>query len=345
MSKIQAGIIGATGYTGSELVRILLNHPQVNIALVTSESRPDTPFSEIHPFFTGLTDLETQKAEAVNDTDLDIVFLALPHGVSMDFVKKYHKEAFRIVDLSGDFRLHNTKVYENWYKKKHNFAAGFDIAEYGLPEWHGEAIKKAKLAANPGCFPTSAVLAAAPLVKSGTVYSDNIIIDSKTGITGAGVKPKKVNHYSNVNDNFKAYGLLKHRHTIEIQEQITGIAHTESRVLFSPHLLPVDRGILSTVYLKPKNSFDAGKLHEIFEEAYQNAPFVRLRKEPPAIKEVRGTNFCDIYPVYDERTDTLIVLSVIDNLVKGAAGQAVQNMNLMFDFPETEGLSQIPLHP
>jgi len=345
MKKIKIGIIGATGYTGSELVRILLNHQHAEIKLITSESRAGEKFSDIHPFFEGLTDLETQSADQIGKHELDLLFLALPHGVSMNFVKQLYGKNYTIIDLSGDFRLSSPQVYQEWYQKEHIFAEAFENAVYGLPEWNKEKLQTADLIANPGCFPTGAILGIAPLLKSGMVWEENIIIDSKTGVTGAGVKPKAVNLYSNVNDNFKAYGLKNHRHSIEMREQLDKISQKTSSLLFTPHLLPVDRGILTTAYLRNERPLSDRQLKERYEEAYSDAPFVRIRSQAPAIKEVRGTNYCDIYTTFDERTQTTIIISAIDNLVKGAAGQAVQNMNIRFGFDETEGLKQIPIHP
>lgn len=338
------GLIGATGYTGSELVRILKNHPEVELSLITSESRAGEKFSDVHPFFQGIVDDELHTADKVDEMDLDLIFLALPHGVSMSFVKRFAGKKLKIVDLSGDFRLSSPEVYEEWYGKPHIYQEGFDHAVYGLPELYKNDIKQAELVANPGCFPTSAILALAPLMKAG-LTAGNIIVDSKSGVTGAGVKPKEVTHYSNVSDNFKAYGLKKHRHTIEIQGTLENVSGTQVTLQFTPHLLPVDRGILSTVYAQPKEKISQAQISELYQEFYQDKPFVRLCAAVPSIKDVRASNFCNIYVDYDERTNNIILISVIDNLVKGAAGQAVQNMNMMFGLEETAGLHQIPLNP
>ncbi len=345
MEKKKIGIIGATGYTGSELVRILHNHEGVEIAVITSESRAGERFSDVHPFFEGIVDTVLKPADQIDDMGLDLVFLALPHGVSMDFVKKYKDKDFKIIDLSGDFRLDSPEVYEEWYNMPHRYPEGFGDAVFGIPELYREHIKKARLVANPGCYPTSAILGVAPLLALGIVHPDPVIIDSKSGVTGAGVKPKLATHFANVNDNFKAYGLKTHRHTIEIQENCDWLSGKKTTVQFTPHLLPVDRGILSTIYARPMHEVDQESLTIAYTNYYREAPFVRLRKQLPAIKDVRGTNFCDIYPTYDQRTGMIIVISVIDNLVKGAAGQAVQNMNILFDWDETTGLGQIPVNP
>lgn len=345
MAKKKIGIIGATGYTGSELVRILINHPDVEITMITSESRAEELFSDVHPFLQGIAD---QKLVSINDIDnyeLDLVFLALPHGVSMDFVKRFKDRSFKIIDLSGDFRLSSKEVYEEWYKINHVYPEGIENAVFGSPELYFNKIKEAKLIANPGCFPTTAILGLAPLLVANLIEVDRIIVDSKTGVTGAGIKAKAVNLYSNVNDNFKAYGLKNHRHTVEIQGILDEVSRKETLIQFTPHLLPVDRGILTTIYARPTGKMDEIKLKELYKTFYENAPFVRLRKQEPAIKDVRGTNYCDLFVTYDKRTNMVIVISVIDNLIKGAAGQAIQNMNIMFGLDETKGLNLIPLNP
>jgi len=345
MDKKKIGIIGATGYTGSELVRILTNHPNIEITMITSESRAGELFSDVHPFLQGIADQKLVSIKDIDTYELDLVFLALPHGVSMDFVKRFKDKSFKIIDLSGDFRLSSKEVYEEWYKLNHIFPEGIEKAVFGSPELYFDKIKDANLIANPGCFPTSAILGLAPLLKANLIEEDRIIVDSKTGVTGAGIKAKTVNMYSNVNDNFKAYGLKNHRHTIEMQGILDEVSGKETLIQFTPHLLPVDRGILTTIYARPKADMDEIKLKELYTAFYENAPFVRLRKQEPAIKDVRGTNYCDLYITYDKRTNMVIVISVIDNLIKGAAGQAVQNMNIMFNLDESKGLNLIPLNP
>jgi N-acetyl-gamma-glutamyl-phosphate reductase len=345
MDKMKIGIIGATGYTGSELVRILTNHPEVEIAMITSESRAGDLFSDVHPFLQGIADQKLVSINDIDDYELDLVFLALPHGVSMDFVKRFKDKKFKIIDLSGDFRLSSKEVYEEWYKIDHIYPEGIKNAIFGSPELYYDEIKEANLIANPGCFPTTAIIGLAPLLEANLIETDRIIVDSKTGVTGAGIKAKNVNLYSNVNDNFKAYGLKNHRHTIEIQGILDQVSGKETLIQFTPHLLPVDRGILTTIYARPTEKIDEISLKKLYASFYANAPFVRLRKEAPAIKDVRGTNYCDLFVTYDERTNMVIVVSVIDNLIKGAAGQAIQNMNIMFGLDETSGLNLIPLNP
>ena len=343
---IKVGIVGATGYTGSELVRLLYNHPEIDIRIITSESRKGARFSDVHPHFQGLADYELQPAHKILEENLDAVFLALPHGVSMSFVEKYEGSDFLVIDLSGDFRLSAPGVYESWYAKRHTFPKGFEQAAYGLPELHRDKIRKSRLVANPGCYPTSAILGLAPLVKANIIVPGQVVVDSKSGVTGAGVKATPTTHYSNVSDNFKAYGLKRHRHTIEIEEQLSGLSSNGAmQIQFTPHLLPVDRGILSTIYTQPREGVTENQLKDLYTSFYEGHPFVRLRKASPALKDVRGSNFCDLFVTYDDRTNRIITVSVIDNLVKGAAGQAMQNMNLMFGLEETTGLTAAPLNP
>ena len=344
---IKAAIIGATGYTGSELVRILLLHPDVEITLITSESRAGEPFSQVHPQFENICDLKLQPADEIKNYDVDVCFLALPHRVSMEYIQKWRDFNFKIIDLSGDYRLSSAEVYEQWYDKKHITPELVPEVPYGLPELYRDKISSAKIVANPGCYPTASILGLAPLIASGKADLNTLIVDAKSGTTGAGVKIKPTTHFSNVNDNFKAYGLKTHRHTIEIEEILGNLSNdnTAIKVQFTPHLLPVDRGILATSYIIPNGSFDEQKLKKIYRDFYQNEPFVRLRNVIPEIKFVRGTNLCDIFVTYDKRTNKVIVLSVIDNLVKGAAGQAVHNMNLMFNLNEKSGLEISPMQP
>lgn len=346
MPAKKIAIIGATGYTGSELLRLLHHHPEVEVSLITSESRKGDKFSDVHPFFNGIVDQILHPASALADHPVDLAFLALPHGISMNYVKDLQQYNFPIIDLSGDFRLSGPEIYEQWYQKKHIYPEGFKSAAYGLPELFREQIRSAKLIANPGCYPTSVILALAPLLKADWISPDYIIADSKSGVTGAGVKPSNVNQFSNVNDNFTAYGIKTHRHSVEIREKLIPFSRSELKLQFTPHLLPVDRGILSTVYSKAsKAGINDDQLKELFEKFYAEEPFVRICKAPPSIKEVRGTNYCKLYPTFDHHTENIIVVSVIDNLVKGAAGQAIQNMNLIFGWDERLGLNQIPVNP
>jgi len=347
---IRIAIIGATGYTGSELVRILIHHPDADIITITSETHTGKTFSTIHPQFLGICDQILTSADDLDDEAVDLVFLALPHRVSMEYVKKWQHKRFKIIDLSGDYRLSSADVYEEWYKTVHLTPELIHEVPYGLPELHRKDLVSAKIIANPGCYPTATALALAPLVASNCVDTRSIIIDAKSGVTGAGVKSTSTTHFSNVQDNFMAYALKSHRHTIEIEETLSKLQHSNSLaspviVQFTPHLLPVDRGILVTCYATPNDSITDKSVQDMYESFYRDEPFVRVRKTPPQIKQVRGTNLCDVFATYDERTNRIIVMSAIDNLVKGAAGQAVQNMNIAFGLAETTGLQHIPLQP
>ena len=355
--KHRIGIIGATGYTGSELARLLLQHPQVEIAFITSESHSSKTFSAIHPAFQGLLDLPLQSVEqALSSSPLpELVFLALPHGVAMQYVERLAGYPFKIVDFSGDFRLSSAEVYQQWYQKPHTYLPGFEGAVYGLPELYAGQIREAQLVANPGCFPTCALLALAPLLQAGLLAEASIIIDAKTGVTGAGVKASPTTHFSNAHDNLKAYGLKSHRHSIEIQEKLNLSDAAVPAVQFTPHLLPVDRGILATIYLRlspehltalqAQNALSQAHLLQRYQQFYAQQPFVRVCQQPPSLKDVRGSNYCNLYIDYDARTQNLLLIAAIDNLVKGAAGQAIQNMNLMLGLPESLGLQQVPMAP
>ncbi|TVQ66514.1 MAG: N-acetyl-gamma-glutamyl-phosphate reductase [Balneolaceae bacterium] len=345
MDKFKIGIVGATGYTGTELVRLLVNHPEVTIQFATSETHAGKKLSDVHPHFLDTTDLVLCSLNDFSEFEPDLVFLALPHGESMKFVEKHGTDSFIIIDLSGDFRLSSAEQYETWYQTPHTASAFLEESVYGLPELYRHRIRNARLIANPGCYPTSAILALAPLLKQGYIDPGSIIIDSKSGVTGAGAKARPGTHFPVLFGNFSAYSLVNHRHTPEIEtilEKHTGIA---TEVLFTPHLLPIDRGILTTTYSKPVKEISNEVIEDLFHAAYEKENFVRVLDKPPSVKNVRGSNYCDIFTVYDRRTHQIITVSVIDNLMKGAAGQAVQNMNIVFGLIESTGLKQIPLNP
>lgn len=345
MAGKKVGIVGATGYTGSELVRMISYHPDVSLEVVTSKSFAGKRFSEIYPQFQDLEDIKLRNMDEIDDYDLDLVFLALPHTVSMHFVEEKGIDKYKIIDLSGDFRLKAVSVYEKWYKTEHCCPKMLRKAAFGLPELFRSKIRKARLAANPGCYPTSAILALAPLLKNDYIYSKDIIVDSKSGVSGAGAKAKEATHFPDVFGDFKAYGLHTHRHRPEIDAALREYAAKKTNVLFTPHLLPVDRGILTTTYSKPKKPVDTETLYDMYDRFYGREFFVRVLETPPSIKNVRGSNFCDIHVSYDERSNRIIAISAIDNLVKGASGQAIQNMNIMLNIIEKTGLKSYPLSP
>jgi len=345
MAKLQVGIIGASGYTGSELLRLLSGHPRVEIGAVTSESNAGKPVREIFPHLQGTVDMTFVSSVGLDLKEMDLVFLALPHTVSMKFVKQVWGEDIRIIDLSGDFRLSSQEAYEKWYETEHICPELIGEAVYGLPELFREDVKNSSFVSNPGCYPTSAILGLYPLVESGLIDTSNIVIDSKSGITGAGIKPRPSTHFPLVNDSFRAYKMGTHRHTPEIEEHLSRFSGSGLTVQFTPHLLPINRGILTTSYVRSLNETDEDTLLEQFRSRYGEEHFIRLRDEPPSVQDVRGSNFCDVHVKYDERTKNTVVVTAIDNLVKGASGQAVQNMNLMMGFFEMDGLMAPPLVP
>ncbi|MCH8485401.1 MAG: N-acetyl-gamma-glutamyl-phosphate reductase [Candidatus Cyclonatronum sp.] len=343
--KIKVAIAGATGYTGAELVRLLLEHPNAELVAVTSERNAGAWLHDIHPQLAGLTAIQLKPLDDINLAELDTLFLALPHRVSMTFMQKHHPLPCKVVDLSGDFRLSDVSVYEQWYDTKHVIPSLVKDAAYGLPELFREQIRNARLIANPGCYPTSAILPLAPLVKEGLIDARSVVIDAKSGITGAGVSPKDNTHFPHAYDNFSAYGISTHRHTPEIELSVGAFAGSEVRAQFTPHLLPVNRGILTATYSTAVKPVDAATLSEVYEKAYGGEYFIRMRPQSPQLRFVRASNFCDIYASYDARTNRIITISAIDNLMKGAAGQAVQNMNLINDLEETAGLTGSPVCP
>jgi len=345
MKQVRVGVVGATGYTGSELVRILSRHPHARLDIITSVSRAGERFSDVHPAFRGIEDRTLAPLSALSEHELDLLLLALPHGASMEFVSELGTERFRIIDLSGDFRLRSSAVYEEWYGRAHVSAERLSDAVYGLPELNRADIRSARLVANPGCYPTSVILLAAPLLKHRLVRSEGIVIDSKSGVTGAGSAARSGTHFPWVFGNFRAYGLLRHRHTPEIEQALSDLADRDVRVQFTPHLLPIDRGILTTVYAEAVEGVTDTMIRQAYRQSYGGETFVRVLDGPPSVKNVRASNYCDLFATFDSRTNRVVGVSVIDNLVKGAAGQAVQNMNIMFDLPEDAGLEQPPLCP
>lgn len=341
---ITVSIIGGTGYTGSELLRILSNHPGVKIKYITSRKMDGVKITKLHPNLRGIGNLDNIEFKNISpdDIDSDFVFCATPHGASMKIVPELYEKDIKIIDLSGDYRFEDIKTYEKWYKLKHT---GKLDAVYGLPELHRENIKKANLVANPGCFPTGSILALAPLVKEDLI-EDRIIVDSKTGVSGAGVNPSETTHFPNVNENINPYKLTTHRHSPEIEKELEILASKNIKLSFTPHLAPITRGILSTAHSFLKGNVDREYIIGIYKKFYKNEPFVRIfDEEVPTLTGVRGSNFCDIGGFEVDRHGRLVVVSAIDNLVKGASGQAVQNMNLMAGFDETEALLYGGLKP
>ncbi|OUP83810.1 N-acetyl-gamma-glutamyl-phosphate reductase [Lachnoclostridium sp. An169] len=345
---IKAGIIGATGYAGGELVRILLGHKDAEIKWYGSRSYIDKKYAEVYQNMFQIVDAVCMddNMEALAD-QVDVIFTATPQGLCASLVSEEILSKTKIIDLSADFRLKDVKTYEEWYKIEHKAPQFIDEAVYGLCEINREDVKKARLVANPGCYTTCSILTAYPLAKEGLIDMSTLIIDAKSGTSGAGRGAKLPNLFCEVNENIKAYGVATHRHTPEIEEQL-GYAAGEKVVLnFTPHLVPMNRGILATEYAKLTKDVSYDEVRAVYEKYYGGEKFIRLldRDVCPETKWVEGSNYVDIGFKIDPRTGRIIMMGAIDNLVKGAAGQAVQNMNLMFGLPESEGLELVPMFP
>lgn len=345
---IKAGIIGATGYTGAELVRILSGHPQAELVVVTSQSYVGQEFTRVYPSLNRFTDLICTEQDLDKILpQVDVLFLALPHGLSMEVAQAGVQQGKKIIDLGADFRLNDSSEYQQWYKVEHQAPELLREAVYGLPELNRHQIASAQLIGNPGCYPTSIILGLAPLLSKGLIDIESIIADSKSGVSGAGRALSQGAHYAECNENIKAYNIGKHRHLPEIEQELGKIAQQALTISFTPHLTPMIRGILSTIYAKLTVDVSQQELDSIYQEFYANEYFVRLlpTENLPQTKWVAGSNFCDIAITKDERTKRVVVTSAIDNLIKGASGQAVQNMNIMFGLAENCGLDFPGMYP
>jgi N-acetyl-gamma-glutamyl-phosphate reductase len=347
---LNVAILGGSGYTGAELLRLLLSHPHVNVTAITSERLSGSPVSSsfLHCRNTDLSFESLHLNTVVNKADL--FFLCLPHKTSQETVAFLYDAGKKVIDLSADFRLRNSKTYEEWYKTPHLYTSHLKKAVYGLPELYRDKIRKASIIANPGCYPTSAILGLAPVIGENFVDRDSVIIDSKSGTSGAGRTPAQPFMFCEVNDSVKAYGITIHRHTPEIEQELSAIAAKKLKVIFTPHLIPMDRGILSTIYVRLNKSVSIGKIHTLYRNFYRDEEFVRVLNQGvyPLTKAVKGSNYCDISVFLDKRSNkgkTLIIVSAIDNLIKGASGAAVQNMNVMYGFDETTGLTSLSPSP
>lgn len=345
---MKIGIIGATGYGGAEIARILRSHPYTDECILYSSSDEGTPYHQSYPHLVKLAD-QTLKPIDIEQiaSETDFLFMAAPPGVSSRLTPQLDAYALPVIDLSGDLRLKHQAVYEIWYKRESAPGHILEKAVYGLSELNREEIKTAKHIANPGCFPTAVLLGLAPLVKNGLVNESFVIADAKTGVSGAGRKASMGTHFSEINDNFKIYKVNEHQHTPEIEQAVRGWDPAFQPITFSTHLVPMTRGIMATIYLELKESMTGQQLQQFFSDFYQDSYFVRIREsgEFPATKEVYGSNFCDIGVAADERTNRVTIVSVIDNLMKGAAGQAVQNFNIMNGWSEKAGLDFTPIYP
>lgn len=345
MTKV--GILGATGYAGIELVRILSQHPQVEIACVVSQSYAGQNISDIYPNLRGIVDMTCEELDIQTiSKKCDVVFTALPHGVSNNVIPELMSHQLKVIDLSGDFRYNNVEVYEKWYRTKHNNPNLLEQSVYGLPELHRQQIAQSSLVGNPGCYTTCSILPVVPLLANKIIYTEGIIIDAKSGVSGAGRGLAQPYHFCECTENMKAYKIATHRHTSEIEQELSIAAQENIMISFTPHLVPMKRGIISTIYANLKEKRSTSELLKIYKDYYKDEFFIRILGEGqfPETKYVAGSNFVDIGLVVDARLNRVIIVSALDNLIKGAAGQAVQNMNILIGIDEKTGLSSPGLY-
>jgi N-acetyl-gamma-glutamyl-phosphate reductase len=341
---IKVSVLGATGYSGIELIRLLSSHPEVKICNMTSHSYAGKSLREVYPQFISSPDMPLTEVEIEKIVeDVDVVFTCLPHGASSGVIPDLYKTGVKIIDLSGDFRYISPMIFEEWYGYRHPNPELLDKSTYGLPEIHKEKIRKAQLIGNPGCYPTGAILPLAPLVHNDLIHNNSIIIDAKSGASGAGRASSVELNFCETHENMKAYKVSTHRHTSEIEQELGLLAGNDVTLSFTPHLMPIKRGILSTIYASLKEPLSFQEVYDIFSDFYREAPFVHLYPEGklPEVKFVNGSNGCHIGFAIDKRTRRIILVSAIDNLIKGAGGQAIQNMNIMSDLDEELGLPRI----
>ncbi len=344
---IKAGVLGGTGYAGIETVRLLLKHPEAEVVRIVSHSYAGQKISDLYPNLRGICDIECSALDADDIAQsCDVVFTALPHGASKEVIPKLYEKGIKIIDLSGDFRYNDVNVYEKWYGQEHSAPELLKKSVYGLCELHRDEIKKASLIGNPGCYTTCSILALAPLAKSGIADNSSFIIDAKSGVTGAGRGLNLPNLFCECTESMKAYKVAAHRHTSEIEQELSLLAGEDIVLSFTPHLAPMKRGIFATCYANLKEKHTAAELIELYKEFYKDEQFVRVYPEGtlPEIKHIAGSNYAAIGLVVDQRMNRVIVVSCIDNLIKGAAGQAVQNMNILFGLNENTGLADPGLY-
>ncbi|MBP3957077.1 N-acetyl-gamma-glutamyl-phosphate reductase [Gemmata sp. G18] len=336
MDKVKVAILGGSGYTAVELIKLLLRHPGAEIVAITS--RQAEHIADLHPSLLGRLDLRCEPfdPDALKAKGVQVVFGCLPHGTSMESIPPLLERGMRVIDLSADYRLRDVKVYEQWYKETHHDQKNLAQAVYGLPEVYGDKLAGAKLVANPGCYPQTAILGLAPLVANKLIELTGIVIDSKSGVSGGGRTPKLSFHFPECNESVTAYAVGTHRHTPEIEQALSDVAGAPVSVIFTPHLMPMDRGIFSTIYATPTRAVTEAELVELYRSYFADKPFVRLRTNPPATKDTTGTNFLDV--CVKVVRGKVLVLAAEDNLVRGASGVAVQNFNRVFGFDERTGL-------
>ncbi|MGX8851673.1 N-acetyl-gamma-glutamyl-phosphate reductase [Amedibacillus sp. YH-ame10] len=343
MEKIKVGVIGASGYAGAELVRLLWTHPNVLISGISSQSYIGKKISDLYPGFYQVCDMVFEEEDVVIQKS-DVVFASLPHGLSEPLARKCMDAQKKFIDLGADFRLDDEKDYNMWYKLDYNDKELHELAVYGLPELFRDSIKDAQIIGNPGCYPTSIALALAPVLQKNMADVKHIIIDSKSGTTGAGKGLSEGTHFPRCNESFAPYKIAQHRHTPEIEQTLTKLASEQAKISFTPHLLPVNRGIISTIYVDLLQDVSYDEVYAMYQKFYENEQFVRVlsKGDFADLKFIKYSNYCDISIHMDERNQRLIVVSAIDNMVKGAAGQAIQNMNILFGLKENTGLTMVP---
>lgn len=335
---IRTTIIGASGYSGAELLRFLSHHSDVTIVQTIAASTAGRRVRDVYPALTGVHELTFEPLDSLRTNDIDLAFVALPSGEAMRVVSQIVPEVSRVIDLSGDHRLKDVTTYEEFYGRPHTSPELLEKAVYGLPELNATSIAQAHLVANPGCYPTSAILALLPALKMGLIENHGIVINSLSGVSGAGKTASQEFSFTELNENIRAYKIGTHQHTPEIESVLQLACSQPVAVSFVPHLIPITRGIYTTVHAHMKPGKELNQCRPIYEEFYRHSPFVRVRTEVPRLHDVLHTNYCDLHIQPDPRTGHLVVISAIDNLVKGAAGQAIQNMNIMFGIPEHHGL-------
>jgi N-acetyl-gamma-glutamyl-phosphate reductase len=335
---IRVGIVGATGYTALELLKILARHPEVNVTKITSRDSTCPALADVHAGLRGMFDLRFCELDIDSFcSDIDLAFCCLPHAASAEIVAQLLEREVKVVDFSADYRLNDVATFEKWYGVTHPDPQRVGTVAYGVPEFFRTEIQKARLVANPGCFPSSALLPLMPLIEGGLISSEPIIVDSKTGISGAGRKTNLKFHYPECNESIAAYGVGTHRHMPEIDQILSRKTSASTHVIFTPHLTPMDRGILSTIYVQPAAGQSAADINDCLLSYYRDEPFVRVTNQPPKTKDVAQSNFCDIFAA--DCRGTVVIMSALDNLIKGASGAAVQNMNLMCGLSETIALT------
>lgn len=344
---IRAGILGVTGYAGIELLRILLSHPKVEVTSLVSGSSVGNKISNIYPHLKGICDLTLEELNPKRISEkCDIVFTSLPHGASDEVIFSLYETGIKVIDLSGDYRYDDVEIYEKWYNTTHKNKELLKKSVYGLCEFYKNEIAKARLVGNPGCYTTASILGAAPLIKGSFVSNDNIIVDAKSGVSGAGRGIHIDYHFCECTENMKAYKIATHRHTSEIEQEYSKLAGVDIKISFTPHLIPMKRGIYTTIYMNLLDNYTEEQLLDVYKKYYENCPFIRIYEKGllPESNHTNGSNYVDIGLVVDKRLNRVIVVTALDNLIKGAAGQAIQNMNIMFGLDETTGLKNAGLY-